>query len=60
MFFNLSKSAAKAVLKRMSVVIAIAPVLFVSLKLLSVSILLLEYLFGKLKHTLILSLCPVS
>ena len=34
----------------MSAVIAIAHVLFVSIKLLSVSIMLLEYSFGKLKY----------
>ena len=44
------KSAANAVLKLMSVVIDIAHVLFVSMKSLSVNILLLEYSFGKLKY----------
>ena len=47
--FSLLKSAAKAVLKPMSAVIAIAHVLFVSMKSLSVNIMLLEYSFGKLK-----------
>ena len=44
------KSAANAVLKLMSAVIAIAHVLYVSMKSLSVSIMLLEYSFGKLKY----------
>ena len=48
--YSLLKSAANAVLKLMSAVIAIAHVLFVSMKSLSVSIMLLEYSFGKLKH----------
>ena len=48
--YSLLKSAANAVLKLMSAVIAIAYVVFVSLKSLSVSIMLLEYLFGKLKY----------
>ena len=43
------KSAANAVLK-LSAVIAIAHVLFVSMKSLSVSIMLIEYSFGKLKY----------
>ena len=47
--YSLLKSAANAVLKLMSAVIAIAHVLFVSLKSLSVKIMLLEYSFGKLK-----------
>ena len=47
--YFLLKSAANAVLKLMSAVIAIAHVLFVSIKLLSVNIMLLEYSFGKLK-----------
>ena len=46
--YSLLKSAANAVLKLMSAVIAIAHVLFVSMKSLSVSIMLLEYSFGKL------------
>ena len=51
MFLNsLLKSAANAVLKLMSAVIAIAHVLFVSMKSLSVSIILLQFSFGKLKH----------
>ena len=45
-FYSLSKSAANAVLKLMSAVIAIAHVLFVSIKSLSVNIMLLEYSFG--------------
>ena len=48
--YSLLKSAANAVLKLMSAVIAIADVLFVSIKSLSVSIMLLEYSFGKLKY----------
>ena len=48
--YSLLKSAANAVLKLMSAVIAIAHVLFVSMKSLSVSIMLLEYSFGKLKY----------
>ena len=48
--YFLLKSAAYAVLKRISAVIAIAHVLFVSIKLLSVNIMLLEYYFGKLKY----------
>ena len=48
--YSLLKSAANAVLKLMSAVIAIAPVLSVSMKSLSVSIMLLEYSFGKLKY----------
>ena len=46
----LLKSAAKAVLKLMSDVIAIARVPFVSRKPLSAKIMLLEYSFGKLKY----------
>ena len=46
----LLKSAANAVLKFMSAVIPIAHVLFVSIKLLSVNIILLEFSFGKLKY----------
>ena len=48
--YSLLKSAANAVLKLMSAVIAIAHVLSVSMKSLSVSIMLLEYSFGKLKY----------
>ena len=48
--YSLLKSAASAVLKLMSAVIAIAHVLFVSMKSLSVSTMLLEYSFGKLKY----------
>ena len=48
--YSLLKSAANAVLKLMSAVIAIAHVIFVSMKSLSVSIMLLEYSFGKLKY----------
>ena len=48
--YSLLKSAANAVLKLMSAVIAIAHVLFVSMKSLSVSIMLLEYSFVKLKY----------
>ena len=44
------KSAANAVLKLMSAVIAIAHVLFVSMKSLSFSNILVEYSFGKLKY----------
>ena len=46
--YSLLKSAANAVLKLMSAVIAIAHVLFVSIKF--VNIMLLEYSFGKLKY----------
>ena len=48
--YSLLKSAANAVLKLMSAKIAIAHVLFVSMKSLSVSIMLLEYSFGKLQY----------
>ena len=48
--YSLLKSAANAVLKLMSAVIAIALVLFVSMQSLYVSIMLLEYSFGKLKY----------
>ena len=48
--YSFLKSAANAILKLMSAVIAIAHVLFVSMKSLSVSIMLLEYSFGKLKY----------
>ena len=48
--YSLLKSAANAVLKLMSAVIAIAYVLFVSIKSLSVSIMFFEYSFGKLKY----------
>ena len=44
------KPAANAVLKLMSAVIGIAHVLFVSMKSLSVSIMLLQYSFGNLKY----------
>ena len=47
--YSLLKSAANAVLKLMSAVIAFAHVLFVSIKSLSVNIMLLEYSSGKLK-----------
>ena len=50
--YSLLKSAANAVLKLMSAVIAIAHGLSVSVKSLSVSNLLLEYSFGKLKYYL--------
>ena len=48
--YSLLKSAANAVLKLMSAVIAIAHVPFASMKSLFVSIMLLEYSFGKLKY----------
>ena len=48
--YSLLKSAANAVLKLMYAVIAIAHVLFVSIKSLSVNIMLLDYSFGKLKY----------
>ena len=48
-FYSLLKSAANAVLKLMSAVIAIAHVLFVSMKSVSVSIMQFDYSFGKLK-----------
>ena len=50
LLYSLLKSAANAVLKLMSAVIAIAHVLFVNMKSLSVSIMLLEYSFGKFKY----------
>ena len=58
--YSLLKSAANAALKLMSAVIAIAPVLFVSMKSLSVCIMLLEYSFDKLKHDLTTSLMSSS
>ena len=48
--YSFLKSAANAVLKLMSAVIAIAHVLFVSMKSLSGNIMLLEYSFGRLKY----------
>ena len=48
--YFLLKSPAKAVLKLRYAVIAIAHVLFVSIKSLSVNIMLLEYSFSKLKY----------
>ena len=48
--YFLLKSAANAVLKLMPAVIVIAHVQFVSMKSLSVNIMLFEYLFGKLKY----------
>ena len=48
--YSLLKSAANAVLKLMSAVIAIAHVLSVSMKSLYVKIMLLEYSFGKLNY----------
>ena len=48
--YSFLKSAANAVLKLMSAVIAFAHVLFASMKSLSVNIMLLEYSFGKLKY----------
>ena len=48
--YSLLKSSANAVLKLMSAMIAIAHVLFVSIKSLSVIIMQLEYSFGKLKY----------
>ena len=48
--YSLVKSAANAVLKLMSALIAIAHVLFLSMESLSVKIMLLEYSFGKLKY----------
>ena len=48
--YSLLKSAAHAVLKLISAVIAIAHVLFVSMKSLSVNFMLLEYSFGRLKY----------
>ena len=47
--YSLLKSATNAVLKLMFAVIAIAHVLSVSMKSLSINIMLLEYSFGKLK-----------
>ena len=48
--YSLLKSAANAVLKLMSAVIAIAHVLSVSMKSLFFSIMLLEFSFGRLKY----------
>ena len=48
--YALLTSAANVVLKIMSAVIAIAHVLFVSMKSLCVNIMLLEYSFGKLEY----------
>ena len=48
--YSLLKSTANAVLKLMSAVIAIANILFDSIKSLSVNIMLLQYSFGKLKY----------
>ena len=48
--YSLLKSAANTVLKLMSAAIANAHVLFVSLKSLSVKLMLLEYSFGELKY----------
>ena len=48
--YSLLKSATNSVLKLMSDVVAIAHVLFVSEKLLSVNVMLLEYSFGELKN----------
>ena len=50
--YFLLKCAVNAVLKLKSAMIPIAHVLFVSMKSLSVSIMLLEYSFGKLKYDL--------
>ena len=58
--YSLLKSAANTVLKLMSAVIAIAHVLVVSIKSLSVNFMLFENSFGKLNMTQLLSLCPVS
>ena len=57
--YSLSKSAANAVSKLMSAVIAIAHFLFVSIKLLSVFIMVLCYSFGKLKYDSTTLSCPV-
>ena len=48
--YSLLKSAANTVLQLMSAVIAVAHILFVSIKSLSVSIMLLECSFGRLKY----------
>ena len=48
--YSLLKSAANAVLKLMSAVIAIAHVLFLSIKSLYVNIMLLQCTFSKLKY----------
>ena len=48
--YSLLKSAANADLKLMSAVIAMVHVLFVSIKLLSVNIMLLDYSFGNFKY----------
>ena len=49
-FYSLLKSAANAVVKRMSAVVAIAHALLVSIKSLSVKFMLFEHSFGKLKY----------
>ena len=48
--YSILKSAANAVLKLMTALIAIAHVLFVSMKLHFVNIMLLEYSFGEIKY----------
>ena len=48
--YSLSKSTANTVLRLMSAVIAIVHVLLVSIKSLSVNVMLLEYSFVKLKY----------
>ena len=48
--YSLSISAANAVMKLMSDVMAVAHVLFVSIKSLSVYFMLFEFLFGRLKY----------
>ena len=50
LLYSLLKPTANAVIKIMSAVIAIAHVLFVSMKSLSVNFKLHEYSFGKLKY----------
>ena len=56
--YSLLKSVANAVLKLMSAVIAIAHVLFVSIRSLSVNVMLLECSFHFFV-SFVLSLCPV-
>ena len=55
--YSLLKSAANAILKLMSAVIAIAHVLFVSMKSLSVNIMLLYYSFEIEYYATIIFIC---
>ena len=57
--YSLLNSAANTVLRLMTAVIAILHVLFVSLKLLFVNTMLLEFSFGKLKYDPITLSMPI-